>query len=61
MFQQTAKSANYAVSVSMNSVVFKADEATAAELLNREMWNANRSLADFCLCSLTLTCSVFLY
>lgn len=34
MFQQTAKPANYAVSASMNSGVFKADEATATKLLN---------------------------
>lgn len=51
-------SANYIVNVSMNSLVFKLHEADA-KLRSRDMWNANRSLAEFCLCSLPLTQCLF--
>lgn len=51
---------NHNISVAMNSVVFKLHAAKAAAVLrSREMWNANSSLAEFCLCSLALTRCLF--
>lgn len=44
----------------MNSVVFELHTAkVAAVLRGREMWNANSSLAEFCLCSLALVRCLF--
>lgn len=46
----------------MNSMVFKLHASEAAAVpWSQEMWNANSSLAEFCLCSLSLTHCLFFY
>lgn len=46
--------------VAMNSVVFELHMVKVAAMLRgREMWNANSSLVEFCLCSLSLIRCLF--
>lgn len=57
-----AISVNHNISVAMNSAAFELHPAKgAATLQSREMWNANSSLAEFCLCSLPLIRCLFFF
>ena len=55
--QLKAIHSNHNSTVAVNGVVHRAK--AAAVLWSPEMWNANSSLAEFCLCSLTLTRCLF--
>lgn len=51
---------NNNISAAMNSLVFELHTARVAGMLRvQEMWNANSSLAEFCLCSRTLIRCLF--